>query len=258
MKPAHISIILVAPENVDNIGAAARAIKNMGFSDFRLVKPPRLWQKKGKKMAMAAGDILSKARVFPSLKEAVRNLNFTIGTTRRSGGKRGLFLEFSEMITMVCQKSNHQKIGLVFGCESKGLSNPDLQLCNYAVMIPASDAYPSLNLAQAVMVVLFSLYKGRKQESVGQRKEELFLNKKETDITLGHFEKALRALDYKKKGANLLPRIFHTTQGLLKRSGLLPKEAQMIKGLSRRICEKVLSCQAVKGKITAKESRCHG
>ncbi|HOW58683.1 MAG TPA: RNA methyltransferase [Candidatus Omnitrophota bacterium] len=250
MKPEHIAIILVASENADNIGAVARAIKNMGFCDFRLVRPPRAWRSKGKKMAMSAADILKHAKVFSSTRDAIRDLNFIVGATRRRGSGRGSFLSFQEAIARIIRESRRHRVGIVFGCESKGLANQDLQLCDYAVTIPASDAYPSLNLAQAVMVILFSLaqWQGGQVQSKSQKKE-IFLNKRETEITLKHFAKALRVLEYQKGGANLLPRILQTTRGMIKRSGLLQKEAQMVKGLSRRICEKVLSCSKSKGRI---------
>ena len=88
MKKERIAVILVSPENPDNIGAVARAVKNMGFSEFRLVQPPRLWRVKAKKMAVSAADILRKGKVFVSLEAAVRDLGFVVGATRRSGGDR--------------------------------------------------------------------------------------------------------------------------------------------------------------------------
>lgn len=253
MKPEHIAIILIASENADNIGAAARAMKNMGFSDLRLVRPPEHWRSKGKKMAMSAADILKKAKTYPSLQKAIQDLTLVVGTTRRSGRGRGFFLPFSKTIEQIKQTTERQKAGVVFGCESKGLANRDLRLCDHAVTIPTSAAYPSLNLAQAVMILLFALSRAENTQKQEKETQENFLNKAEMGIALQHFEKALKKLGYQKGGANLLPRILQTLHGLFKRSGLLPKEAQMMKGLSRRICEKVLSCPRGEGKISQKE-----
>lgn len=237
MKKEQIAIILVSPENPDNIGAAARAVKNMGFSDLRLVTPPPKWRGKAKKMAMSAGDILEKAREFSSLRKAVRDLGLVAGTTRRAGEHRGAFLPFNKAISKICKATYHQKVGIVFGRESKGLANEDSALCDHLVSIPTGTVYPSLNLAQAVMVMLFAFSWARDAgEAVSY---ERTLNKKEIEITITHFERALKALGYKKGGADLLPRILKTLQGLIKRSGLMEPEAQMIKGLSRRIRERV-------------------
>ncbi len=239
MKKEKIAIILVSPENPDNIGAVARAVKNMGFADLRLVKPPKAWRVKAKKMAVSAEDILKNAKEYTRLRDAIQNLGLVIGTTRRSGGQRGAFLPFNEAVSKVRGNLHHQKIGILFGCESKGLANEDSALCDHLVTIPTGPSYPSLNLAQAVMVMLFALSWDRsmKKEALHERA----LNKKEIEVAIAHFEKALKALGYKKGGADLLPRILRTLRGLIKRSGLLEPEAQMIKGLSRKIQEKILN-----------------
>lgn len=125
MRNADVIIILVAPENVNNIGAVARALKNMGFSELRLVRPPKNWRIQGKKMAMFAVDVLKRGKVFPSLEKAVDDLNFVVGTTRRNGTGRGIFLPFQETVTKIRENSKRLRAGIVFGCESKGLANKD-------------------------------------------------------------------------------------------------------------------------------------
>ena len=251
MKKEKIAIILVSPENPDNIGAVARAVKNMGFADLRLVSPPRAWRAKAKKMAMSASDILKKGKAYASLQDAIQDLGVVIGTTRRLGGHRGTFLSFDKTVAKIRGSSRQQKIGIVFGRESKCLENEDSALCDHLVTIPTGPSYPSLNLAQAVMVTLFALSwdgssscrapldrcedPSAKEAAVHAR----VLDKKEIEVTIEHFEKALKALGYKKGGADLLPRILRTLRGLIKRSGLLEPEAQMIKGLSRKIREKM-------------------
>jgi len=252
MKKEKIAIILVSPENPDNIGAAARAIKNMGFADLRLVNPPRNWRTKAKKMAVSAEDILKKGNTYASLQDAIQDLELVIGTTRRSGGQRGTFLPFDKAVSKVRGSSHSRKVGVVFGRESKGLANEDNALCDHLVTIPTGPSYPSLNLAQAVMVVLFALSWERDvKEAIPSAR---VLNKKEIEVTIAHFEEALKVLGYRKGGADLLPRILRTLRGLIKRGGLLEPEAQMIKGLSRKIREKILNCPHHADRIAQKES----
>ena len=101
MKKEKIAIILVSPENPDNIGAIARAVKNMGFVDLRLVEPPRTWRTKAKKMAMSAEDILKKGEEYSSLQDAIQDLGLVIGTTRRGGGHRGTFHPFDKTVSEI-------------------------------------------------------------------------------------------------------------------------------------------------------------
>ncbi len=252
MKTNQTAVILVCPENPDNIGAVARAVKNMGFSDLRLVTPPQRWRTKARKMAVSAEDVLKRALVFSSLQKAVSDLGTVVGTSRRGGGHRGVFLPFDAGISKLRTATFRQKVGIVFGRESKGLSNDESALCDYLVTIPTGAVYPSLNLAQAVMVMLFALIWHQREKTAPVL--ERALDKKGIEEAVAHFEQALHVLGYRRGGADLLPRILKTLRGLVKRAGLLEPEAQMIKGLSRRIREKVLSCPRSPGRMNKKES----
>ncbi len=230
-----IAFILVEPENPDNIGAAARAMKNMGLEDLRLVKPPADWKSKGRKMAVNAADLLEKARAFESLEEALSDCHFVIGTTRRSGPKRGVFISFPEALHRLRKTSGKkQTAAVLFGKESKGLDNAALRRCNFLTALPAHSGYPSLNLAQAVMVTAFSLFSFEEKKGAAGSPPDLVPQKDIEDILEG-IRLALRALDYK---TGLQDRITATFHGLLKRGGLIESEAQMLRGLCRRICDR--------------------
>ncbi|MBI3306606.1 MAG: TrmJ/YjtD family RNA methyltransferase [Candidatus Omnitrophica bacterium] len=235
MNPS-IAIILVETENPDNIGAAARAMKNMGLRDLRLVRPPAQWKKKGKKLAMSAYDVLKAARVFKKLPEAVSDRHFVIATSRRGGKKRGRFLGFEETLQRIHQTVHAgKKAAIVFGKESKGLSNQDLLFCDWVTTFPVHPDYPSLNLAQAVMVTAFSLFV---RNGEGTKTQEIpLISKTEMEIALEAFNRGVDALGYKSEVAC---RVHKTFRSLVKRSGLLPSEAQMLKGLSRRIRERAV------------------
>ncbi len=242
-----VSIILVEPENPDNIGAVARAMKNMALSDLRLVKPPKNWRRLGKKMAMSGVGVLQKAREFKTLKQAISDARLVIGTTRRRGPKRGQFIAFDEAIQELTEIDS--RTALVFGKESKGLDNPSLRLCDRTVTIPANPDYPSLNLAQAVMVFSFSILKtslvdssssphdfrrGSPAKALG---DDILVSKKEMEEVLVALQSALKALGYD-SGRGLIERVKNSFHRLLKRNGLLESEARMFKGLTRRIIQK--------------------
>ena len=233
-----ISIVLVEPENPDNIGASARALKNMGLENLRLVKPPSRWKKRGRKMAMSALDVLENAQVFKSVRDSVADAHLVIGTTRRVGPKRGAFISFPEALRKIKSLSRKGRVAILFGKESKGLDNNSLALCDWLTTIPSSAAYPSLNLAQAVMATVLSLYEAKVRKTLQKKKIKL-LPKKEIEEVMERFEKALRVLEYEVEENGIIERIMKTFHRLLKRNGLLQSEAQMLRGLSRRICDKV-------------------
>lgn len=262
--PSDIAILLVEPENPDNIGAVARVMKNMGLRNFRLVCPPPGWKEKARKMAVSAADLLETAETYTNPQEALADRSLVIGTTRRGGPKRGFFMPFQKAIDAILERQqNGERVAVIFGKESKGLDNNALALCNWVTTIPVHSDFASLNLAQAVMVIAFKLFertavgadleqfratasipkRGRmraaaKKEKLRRIGEYQFLSQEAVDDALGTFKKALLALEYDKKGNNVFGRIQATLKGMIKRSGLLESEAQMIRGLSRRICER--------------------
>lgn len=243
---SRLSIVLVNPENPENIGAVARAMKNMGFSDLRLVNPPFMWQKNGVKMAMSARDVFEGAQVFAHVAEALRDIHFTVGTTRRYGVRRGrgVFLPFDEAMLKIAKTSQDYRAGILFGRESKGLSNRDLAACDWVTTIPVHAVYPSINLAQAVMLVVFSLFRldhdGRlKPLPPAPVDAPRYVSKEEVNALLPRFQIVLERLGYGRHRGGLVGRILNTFHGLLKRGGVLQGEAQMLKGFFRRIIEKV-------------------
>jgi tRNA/rRNA methyltransferase len=245
-----IAIVLDEPENPDNIGAAMRAMRNMGLSDLRLVNPPLDWKKKASVMAVGTAPFLNKAKVFTSLKEAISDIYYVVATTRRQGNFRRAFIDFDEAMENVRELGAERKAAVVFGKESKGLSNESLRECDWYTTFPTSADYPSINLAQAVMLVCFSIYSGK---SKGKSYDDFRrVSKKEFESVMKKFNEAIKALEYKPLIAE---RIDVTFRDIVKRSGLLESEGRMIKGLSRRILERTRPLYLDKTKDNDKKTR---
>ncbi len=241
MKPSNFYIILCHPFTADNIGAAARAMKNMGFSNLRLVAPRRNWKKRAYVLARNASEVVEHARVFATLGEATADLNWTCGTTRRVRGKAAKFLAFESFIDVAGKKSRGLKVGLVFGRESKGLNAEELEHCDQLVSLPADEAYPSLNLAQAVMVTLFSLSRKRLSGAktvVSMHAEKPLLDKSGVQSAMQSFAKALECIGFYGGKDGRLDKIMKVTEAIFKRAGMFDYEAQMLKGVSARIIER--------------------
>ena len=160
MRPLldNISIVLVDTKTPANIGAAARCMMNMGLSRLILVDPPKDADRDARKLAAGADEIIEKAVVFPSLAVALADQGLVIGTSRHAGKQRKNIRTPREMAEQVVPLLSKNRVAIVFGNEVNGLENRDLALCHEIVAIPSSDAFPSLNLSHAVMIVVYELF----------------------------------------------------------------------------------------------------
>lgn len=155
-----ISIVLVNPKRSSNVGAAARAMKCMGFKNLVLVEPRCQIDRFAFNLATGSGDILENARVYLSLEEAVRECGLILGTTRRKGKRRFNYVTPGELVESVIPGHLPSRIALLFGPEDYGLGREHLQLCQYLITIPTGDEFGSLNLAQAVMILCYEIFTG--------------------------------------------------------------------------------------------------
>ncbi|MDE2182652.1 MAG: RNA methyltransferase [Alphaproteobacteria bacterium] len=153
------AIILCRPQLGENIGAAARAMKNFGLDDLRLVEPRDGWPNdKANAMAVNAVDILERAHVFATLHDALADLNLVYATTARERGITKEVLTPEEAARRLRCTGPEDRTGILFGNERAGLENEDISLCDAVVTIP-TDAFASLNLGQAVLLCTYEWFK---------------------------------------------------------------------------------------------------
>lgn len=154
----HLSIVLVAPARAENIGAAARAMKTMGFTDLRIVDSTAHLEPAARWVAHGSGDILDNITTYATLADALQDISFTVATTARSRAKFHYYATPAELVPMLSEKSQWlEKAVLVFGREDSGLTNEELELADVLTGAPMVADYPSLNLGQAVMVYCYQL-----------------------------------------------------------------------------------------------------
>ncbi|HCL6102119.1 tRNA/rRNA methyltransferase [Enterobacter cloacae subsp. cloacae] len=154
----HLSIVLVAPARAENIGAAARAMKTMGFTDLRIVDSAAHLEPAARWVAHGSGDILDNITTYDTLADALHDISFTVATTARSRAKFHYYATPAELVPMLSEKSQWlEKTALVFGREDSGLTNDELALADVLTGAPMVADYPSLNLGQAVMVYCYQL-----------------------------------------------------------------------------------------------------
>ncbi len=158
MNPA-IRIVLVDTSHPGNIGAAARAMKNMGLSELVLVRPQQFPHAEATARASAAADLLCAARVVNGIDEAVGDCGLVIGTSARPRAANWTVLDPQGAAARAVEAAAARPVAILFGGERNGLSNEDLAACHALVTIPASAAYESLNLAQAVQILTWEIRK---------------------------------------------------------------------------------------------------
>ena len=154
----HLSIVLVAPARAENIGAAARAMKTMGFTDLRIVDSVAHLEPATRWVAHGSGDILDNITTYRTLAEALHDISFSAPTSPRSRAKFHYYATPQELVPLLTEKSQWlTKAALVFGREDSGLANEELELADVLTGVPMVADYPSLNLGQAVMVYCYQL-----------------------------------------------------------------------------------------------------
>lgn len=154
---ANLRVVLVNTSHPGNIGAAARAMKNMGLDRLYLVEPREFPAPRALWRAAGATDVLARAVVVASLAEAIADCGLVIGTSARERRIPWPLLDPRECGQRAWRESAQHQVALVFGREDRGLTNDELAQCGFHVHIPANPDYSSLNLAAAVQVLTYEL-----------------------------------------------------------------------------------------------------
>ncbi|MGG6178685.1 tRNA/rRNA methyltransferase [Pantoea allii] len=151
-------LILVSPARAENIGAAARAMKTMGFSELRIVASDAWQDPAARRVAHGAGDILDRVKTFETLTDALADIDFSVATTARSRARFRYYATPQQVEAQLLEKRQWvNSMALVFGREDNGLTNEELEQVDLLTGIPMANDYPSLNLGQAVMVYCYQL-----------------------------------------------------------------------------------------------------
>ena len=152
-----IRIVLVDTSHPGNIGAAARAMKNMGLSELVLVRPQQFPSAEATARASGADDLLARARVVDGIAAAIAGCGRVLGTSARPRSAHWRVLDPRAAAAELVEAAQSRPAAVLFGNERNGLSNDDLAVCHALLNIPANPEYESLNLAQAVQIVCYEL-----------------------------------------------------------------------------------------------------
>ena len=231
MQTDNIRFVLVETSHPGNIGAVARAMKTMGLSDLRLVKPKVFPHADATQRASGADDLLHQAKVHETLKEAIAGCEMAIATSARPRELAIPELHPDEAATQAGQASVRGSVAVVFGRDRWGLSNEELDLSLALILIPTVAHFSSLNIASAVQLLAYEIRMAQLRASSVTTSEPLpeRAGIDELEGLYGHFERALETIGYYDP-ANP-KRLMRRLRRLFARAGLEPSELKILRGI---------------------------
>lgn len=225
-----VRIVLVNPSHPGNIGAAARAMKNMGFQELVLVKPQRPVSDIAYARAAGADDVLNQAVYVDQLSEALADCQVCFGTSARLPLDPHVQQTPRTAAQTVASLDPTCQVAMVFGREHAGLNNDELRLCQYHIQIPCNPAFSSLNLGAAVQLICYELHLALHEQP---RPDQRFdFDYADQDMLAGfyqHLAQTLIQLDFLKLAnpRQLIPKL----QRLYQRARLSKAEVHMLRGI---------------------------
>ena len=235
MTPLPIRFILCETSHPGNIGAAARALKNMALDDLVLVNPARFPDPEASARASGADDLLARARVVATLPEALHGVGFVIATTARERDAYHQVLaarDAARRVVAEATATHASTVAVLFGTERTGLSNEQLQSAHALLRIPTNPAYESLNLAMAVQLIAYEIFMARSalQPATVALREVPLAAPDEMERLYAHLQSVMDEVDFRDRtqsGTHLMQRI----RRFLNRAELDRNEVNILRGI---------------------------
>ena len=227
-----IRFVLVRTSHPGNIGAAARAIRTMGFTRLGLVAPHKFPHPDAVAMASGANAVLDDAAIAPTLVEAVADCTLVLGCTARARAVQLEELSPREAAARALAASARGPVAFVFGNERTGLENDELMSCHAAVRIPSVEDFPSLNLAQAVQVLAYETRLAMLEEApsaVPESKSDPAATTEQLEYMFEHLAQMLDDIDFHKGRSPVT--IMKRLRRLFMRTQLEQREVRILRGI---------------------------
>lgn len=229
----RVRFVLVEPRSGGNVGASARALKNLGFRRLVVVAPecdPRGIE--ARTMAVDAADLIDALEVVPDLDAALTGAGAVLGTSGRTGRERRPRFRLDEVAPELAAFAHASPIAFVFGRERDGLRDVELDRCTHLVHFPASAEYPSFNLAQSVLLAAYETRLALEGAPPAPLEESPAVHEAR-EAMYRHLERALRAVGFlhEETAVGLMRRI----RRMLGRALLTPGDVDVVRGIARRV-----------------------
>jgi tRNA (cytidine32/uridine32-2'-O)-methyltransferase len=224
-----VRFVLVRPETPANVGACARVVRNGGLEGLDLVAPGDWRTVECWRTAWGAQDVLEQARVHDSLPAALAEATWVAGLSGRPAGTGGVSLDVREMAEQVAGLGPDQRVAVVLGPETTGLTRDELAVCGRLVAIPSHPAQPSLNLSHAAAVAAYEIY--RAEAAANPRPRRASHGEKAAMVALVR-EGLLRIEALPPRDTD---RYFREWEALFLRADLTPKEVRLLEHMARKM-----------------------
>ena len=237
IRPADIRLVLVETSHPGNIGAVARAMKNMGLGQLVLVRPKAFPHSEASARASGATDLLDRAQVVESLSEALAGCGLVVATTARERDPNIRVLDVRDGAAHTVEEAARGPVALLFGNERTGLTNEEIALANLLLRIPANPEYSSLNLAMAVQVVAYELYRARGARVLPAERIVPRAQADDMERLYEHLAAVLDEVGFKDRtasGTHLMERI----RRFINRADLDQNEANIVRGILTAVQQK--------------------
>ncbi len=230
-------IVLVNPSHPGNIGAAARAIKNMGFHEMALVKPRRALSHEAYARAAGADDILDNALLFDDLAAALADCQLCFGSSARAPVDPHAQHDPRSAASLISQLDPNLKVALVFGREHAGLTNDELRLCQYHIQIPCNPEFSSLNLGAAVQLICYEVHVALTTPTTPINIDFDYAPQADLTRYYQHLEETLSQLNFLKQDnpRQLIPKL----QRIYQRAQLSTSEVHLLRGILTAVQKKI-------------------
>jgi tRNA (cytidine32/uridine32-2'-O)-methyltransferase len=224
-----IRFVLFEPTHPGNVGAAARAIKTMGFTELVLVNPACELDGVARARSSGALEVLHNARIVATLVDAIDGCGFVVGASARRRRLACPELDPRECAAEVVAASRSKPAAIVFGAERAGLTNAEMDRCNALVYVPSNPEYSSLNLAMAVQIIAYELHWAQGIDSTSQIPESAPASASDIELFYEHLERVMRDSGFlnPEQPRSLMRRL----RRLFNRARLDEKELNIMRGL---------------------------
>ena len=188
LKSNLINIVLVDTIHPGNIGSVARAMKTMGLSRLSLVNPRIFPSGDANALSGNATDVLEKANIYSSIKDAIKNSTFVYATSSRDRSIQWPIMDASSAAEKICNEvTSDKEISIIFGKEDRGLTNSELEYANNLIEIPANPEYPVLNLAMSAQIICYEIFKVYNNDNIKEWRDYPEVNSEQLQRLIDHF-----------------------------------------------------------------------